>query len=287
MIDLTTLRLSVRDTVLELRPDLGGSIARLRHKGRDYLRPTPEAAEDVLQTASFPLVPFCNRLRDGAFSMGSHKVRLKPNLGDHPHTLHGQGWRAAWRVSEQRAERVVLTYHHAADEWPWAYEARQVFEVRDGGVRVWLSVKNLSASAMPAGLGFHPYFNRTPLTRLKTPLDGVWMSDAECLPTELHTGTWRKDWSGGDFVTDRGLIDHCHTGFTGRADISEGAQALVTLRASPDCHWLHIYVPPGEDYFCAEPVNHMPDPFNHGNSGLRCLKPGAVAMIWMDLTLHG
>ncbi|ESQ79720.1 aldose 1-epimerase [Asticcacaulis sp. YBE204] len=287
MIELSPLTLNCRDTVLELNPHLGGSIARLLHKGRDYMRRTPDDAKDVLQTASFPLVPFCNRIKNGQFAMGTHKVALKPNLGDHPHTLHGQGWLNSWRVSEQGPSRVVLTYRHEADEWPWTYEARQVFELRPGGLRVWLSVKNLSPTAMPAGLGFHPYFNRTPLTRLKSQLDGVWMADAECLPTELHAGIWRKDWTGGDFVTDSTLIDHCHTGFTGRADIYEGAQPTLTLRASPDCHWLHIYVPPGEDYFCAEPVNHMPDPFNHANSGLRCLKPQAVAMVWMDLTLHG
>lgn len=287
MIALSDLTLTVRDTSLELRPDVGGAIGRLSHKGRDYMRQTPQDATDALQTASFPLVPFCNRIRDGAFTIGTQKVKLKPNLGDHPHTLHGQGWRAPWSVAEARPERAVLTYRHEADEWPWDYEARQVFELRPGGLRVWLSVKNLGKTTMPAGLGFHPYFNRTPHTRLKAQVDGVWMSDGECLPTEWHAGVWRKDWSHGAAVADSVLIDHCHTGFSGRADIYEGDAPLLTLRASPDCHWLHIYVPPGEDYFCAEPVNHMPDPFHHANSGLRCLKPGEVALVWMDISLHG
>lgn len=286
MIALSTLTLTARDTTLALHPDLGGSIGALSHKGRDYMRPTPEDPRDVLETASFPLVPFCNRIRNGSFSIGTQKVKMAPNLGDHPHTLHGQGWRARWSVTEQSPSRAVLTYRHQPDEWPWAYEARQVFELRPAGLRVWLSVKNLSSTAMPAGLGFHPYFNRTSQTRLKAPVDGVWIADMDCLPTEWYAGVWRKDWTKGDFVSDTGLIDHCHTGFAGRADIYEDATPVLTLRASPDCHWLHVYVPPGQDYFCAEPVNHMPDPFHHANSGLRCLKPGEVALIWMDISLH-
>lgn len=281
------ITLTAQAATLELCPETGGAIGRLRHKGRDLMRVTPDGARDALETASFPLVPFCNRIRDGQFALGTQKVKLKPNLGDHPHALHGQGWRAAWRVAEQTASRAVLTYAHAPSEWPWAYEARQVFELRPNGLRVWLSVKNMSQSAMPAGLGFHPYFNRTDQTRLKAALDGVWMSDADCLPTELHAGPWRKDWTHGDTVSDSVLLDHCHTGFGGRADIYEGDQPVLTLRASPDCHWLHIYAPVGADFFCVEPVNHMPDPFHHANSGLRCLKPGEVALIWMDMSFHG
>ena len=279
------LRLSSGDCVLDINPALGASLARFTHKGVDVMRPTPDGATDALDTASFPLVPFANRIKNGAFVFGGHKVKLKPNLGDHPHTLHGHGWRAAWKVVESSPNRAVLSYHHMPDEWPWEYEATVVYELREDGLRSYLSVRNLSPWTMPAGLGFHPYFIRTDQTRLKAATDGVWISDDQTLPRNWHAGVLRKDWTKGDVVNHDKPIDNCYTGFKGRAEIYEGERLTHTLRASPDCKWLHIFVPMGERFFCVEPVNHMPDPFNQPNSGLSSLKAGETAMVWMDIAI--
>jgi aldose 1-epimerase len=281
------LRLSTADTVLDINPDVAGSICRWTRNGRDVLRPALDGTTDALMTACFPLVPWCNRIRGGAFVFEGHKVKMGPNLGDSPHTLHGHGWRNPWKVVEATAARAVLSYTHAADSWPWDYEAILVYDLRGDGLRCHLSVRNLSSWTMPAGLGFHPYFNRTGATRLKAGFDGVWISDDETLPRNWHAGPLRKDWTKGDTLNNDITIDNCYTGFKGKADIFEGERLTHTLRASPDCRWLHIFVPLGETYFCAEPVNHMPDPFNQANSGLSILKAGETETVWMDVTLHG
>lgn len=283
---MTMLRLSADDTVLDICPEVAGSIWRFVHQGRDVMRPAQPGTTDALFTSSFPLVPFCNRIRDGAFIFEGHKVKLAPNLGNgHPHPLHGQGWRKPWAVVENQAARAVLSYTHAADEWPWDYEAVLVYELRPAGLRCYLSVRNNSKNLMPAGLGFHPYFNRTRQTRLKARVDGLWRSDDDCLPVSWHAGVLRKDWTKGDVVDHEVTIDHCYTGFGGRAEFYEGDRLTHTLRASPDCKWLHVFAPLDGDFFCAEPVNHMPDPFNQPNSGLKCLKAGETSMIWMDIAL--
>lgn len=284
---MTMLRLSAADTTLDICPEVAGSIWRFQHQGRDIMRPAQAGTTDALMTSSFPLVPYCNRIRNGEFSVEGHKVKLSPNLGNgHPHPLHGQGWRNPWQVVEATPARAVLSYHHAADEWPWAYEAVQVFELRPDGLRCFLSVKNLSRGVMPAGLGFHPYFPRTRQTRLKAATTGIWRADDECLPVSWHSGPLRKDWSKTDLVDLDVTIDHCYTGFGGRAEIYEGDRLSLTLRASPDCKWMHLFAPlDGLDFFCVEPVNHMPDPFNQPNSGLRCLKSGETSLMWMDIAL--
>lgn len=278
------LRLSSADTTLDINPDVGGSISRLIHKGADVLRPTAEGEERVLFTGCFPLVPFCNRIRNGEFMVEGHKVKLPSNHEGSPHTLHGHGWQNRWKVVEATASRAVLSYRHAPDSWPWEYEATLIYELRPAGLRAFLSVKNLSRSTMPAGLGFHPYFNRTPNSRLKAAVDGVWISDEETLPRNWHGGPLKKDWTHTDTVAHDITIDNAYTGFNGRAEIYDGERLTHTLRASPDCHWLHVFVPLGEDYFCIEPVNHMPDPFNQPNSGLKCLKAGETSIVWMDLS---
>lgn len=280
------LRLSVQDSVLEIDPEAGGAIRRYVKGSRDVMRAAKDGETDPLETANFPLVPWCNRLRDGAFVFEGHKVKLPPNFGTSPHPLHGHGWKVAWRVVESSPSRVALSYTHQPDEWPWTYEATLVYELRPDGLRCYLSIKNLSQAIMPAGLGFHPYFNRTQETRLKAGVDGVWLSDDEVLPRNWHAGPLKKHWSEGDIVSHDVTIDNCYTGFKGKAEIFEGDRLTHVLRASPNCHWLHIFAPiHDQGYFCVEPVDHMPDPFNQPNSGLKCLKPGATDMVWMDLTV--
>ena len=283
---MTMLRLSAADTQIDICPDVAGSIWRLTHQGKDAMRPAAEGTSDALMTSSLPLVPFCNRIRNGEFVFEGHRIKLAPNLGNgHPHTLHGQGWRQPWKVVESQATRAVLSYSHAAGEWPWDYEAVLIYELRPGGLRCYLSVTNNSRTTMPAGLGFHPYFNRTRQTRLKATVDGIWRSDDDCLPVSWHAGVLRKDWTHGDVVDHEVTIDHCYTGFGGRAEIYEGDRLTHIVRASADCRWMHVFAPLDGDFFCVEPVNHMPDPFNQPNSGLKCLKSGETSMIWMDIGL--
>ncbi|MBU4434427.1 MAG: aldose 1-epimerase [Alphaproteobacteria bacterium] len=269
---------------LELCPEIGGAIAGFSVDGRDILRPMAKGATDALQVSSFPLVPFCNRVPRGRFTVDGRDVSLTPNLAGHPHALHGQGWRAAWTVNEAKGDRAVLSYDHAPSDWPWAYRAEQRFGLTNGVLRVDLSVTNTSDTPMPAGLGLHPYFPRRPGEVLKASVDGVWMVDQDVLPTVLHKGVWGPDWAGGAPVEGHDeLIDHCYTGWTQTAALSAPGLPTTTLTASPDCRWLHVYVPPGEAYYCVEPCASRPDPFRAPDAGLVTLAPGESHAIWMEI----
>ena len=65
------------------------------------LRKCNSCHENVLEAASFPLVPYVNRIRGGRFTFRGREVRLAPNMAGDPSPLHGQGWLAPWQV-EQR-----------------------------------------------------------------------------------------------------------------------------------------------------------------------------------------
>ena len=82
------LILSSTHLELELSPCIGGSISRLSYlaagEPRSILRECHTPLENVLDAASFPLVPFVNRVRDGSFSFRGRSVSLAPNMaGDH------------------------------------------------------------------------------------------------------------------------------------------------------------------------------------------------------------
>lgn len=268
---------------LVLTPQTGGAVASFTIDDRDVLRPAAAGAADALLTASFPLVPFCNRIPHGRFEFDGREVALPPNLGDHPHALHGQGWRHAWRVERAQGETAVLAYDHAPDAWPWAYRAEQAFKVDETGFRVVLTVTNTSERAMPAGLGFHPYFPRRTGERLTAANDGVWMIDAEVLPTIHHPGAWDLDLAAGAPVEGHGLIDHCFTGWNQRAVLSAPGAPDTVITASPECRWLHVYIPPGEDFLCVEPCASRPNPFGEGETGMVTLAPGESRSIWMQV----
>ncbi|ALL12231.1 aldose 1-epimerase [Caulobacter henricii] len=269
---------------LELLPDTAGAVRRFSVAGRDILLVAPEGANDALQTAHFPLVPFCNRIPKGRFTFDGREVVLPPNLGDHPHALHGQGWRGAWTVDPAAAGQAVLSYDHTPGDWPWAYRAEQRFVLGEASLRITLSVTNKGDQPMPAGLGFHPYFPLRPGERLKAAVDGVWLIDPDVLPTVHHQGAWGPDWvSGAGVAGHPDLIDHCYTGWDQRAELSAPGLPTTTITASADCRWLHVYVPPGQDFYCVEPCASRPNPFGKGETGMVTLAPGQTRSVRMEI----
>lgn len=268
---------------LTFLPQVGGAVGSFTVGGRDVLRAGTSDVVDALAAASFPLVPFCNRIPQGRFAFDGREVVLPPNLAGHPHPLHGQGWRAAWTVERLDHGEALLSYEHAPDAWPWTYRAEQRFVLREGGFRAELTVINTGGAAMPAGLGFHPYFPRRPGETLTAANDGVWLIDTEVLPTVHHPGPWEADWAAGAPVEGHGLIDHCYTGWDQRAVLSAPDAPDTVITASPECRWLHVYVPPGEDFLCVEPCASRPNPFGEGDTGMVVLQPGERRSIWMEI----
>ena len=77
---------------LALRPDLGGAIAGLWHHGVPVLRSQePEQLVSWHDAASYPLVPYSNRIDHGHFNWQGQSYQLAPNFEAGPHSLHGVG----------------------------------------------------------------------------------------------------------------------------------------------------------------------------------------------------
>jgi len=169
------MTLSVGPLELVLSPATGGSIARFEHSDGErtvsILRGCLGTPGHVLETGSFPLVPYVNRIRGGQFSFRGQTIRLAPNMAGDPSPLHGQGWLNPWRVVSAAQDEAVLEYEHVAGEWPWAYVAQQRFKLDKSSLEIALSCRNLSAKPMPCGLGQHPYFLCSGETRIATHVD--------------------------------------------------------------------------------------------------------------------
>ena len=276
---------------LKVSPSIGGAISAFEWMDRDrstpILRKCNSPLEKVLDASSFPLVPYVNRIRDGRFTFRDREVRLAPNMAGDPSPLHGQGWLNSWSVDEVDERTALLRFRHQAAEWPWAYEARQRFELDEGGVTVALGCRNLSSDAMPCGLGQHPYFPCGPGTRLDTRVTHAWTVDADVLPVDKVVADGRYDLRER-LVCGQGL-DNGFGGWDGEALLSDPDWPYDVRLSSLEARFFQLYSPPEGGICVAEPVTHANAALNAPEAewddlGLRVLAAGETMRL--DLRLE-
>ena len=295
MDELVTLRNGPLGLVLA--PRVGGAIARFWSAAAgapvELLRPAPAAAlarGDPWAMACFPLVPWSNRIRGGRFTFDGRAVTLRPNLHSSRHAIHGLGFETAWTLTHADSGSALLEQRHAPDAWPWAYHARQRVELSPNGLRLALDVTNESATPMPVGMGWHPYFPRTPETTLTARVDGLWMTDAEIMPTVLVAPPPEQQDPARGLRVDRVPLDNVFTGWDGHAVVSWPERRTgLALASGPSLGFLVVYTPPGQPFFCAEPVSHVTDAFNlaaagRADTGTLIVAPGQTVHAALTLT---
>lgn len=280
---------------LDIAPEVGGALAGLHlgwpseatPGGIEPLRRMSDAAlaaRDVRQAGSFALLPYSNRMRECTLHFAGKRYRLAPNFGSHPHSIHGIGWQRAWDVESADDANATLRLVHAATgnqvaEWPFAFEARQIFAARDGGFSQTLEIANTGTSPMPAGIGLHPYFQRAAGTRVVAATTGVWRNDEAMMPISLDPVPPAWNMAEGKLVAALSL-DNCFAGWTGQARIEWPEWDLaLDIAADPVFGHLVVYVPPGKPFFCIEPVSNRNDGLNmlakgHADTGTVVLAPG-------------
>ena len=167
-----------------------------------------------------------------------------------------------------RAEKtLVIECRPAADAWPFPYLARQTFRLDEERLTVEIAARNLGQTPMPIGLGLHPYFPRAAATRLTASVAKMWDTDGEVMPTALIDPPADRRLDLGVSV-DGVVMDNVFTGWSGRAMIEwPESQARLTMTADEPLSFFVVYTPPGEAYFCAEPVSHCTDAFNLADQG--------------------
>jgi len=293
MVSAGLVTLSAGRLELALSPSVGGSIARFDYLAADrrhaILRQCNGVPDHVLAAASFPLVPYVNRIRGGAFGFNGRIVRLAPNMAGDPSPLHGQGWLGDWQVVSSSDDEAILRFRHPAGEWPWAYDAEQHFKLAPNGLSLTLSCTNISPDPMPCGLGQHPYFNCSPDTRLQTGVTEVWTIDDHVLPVDKIPATGRFDLSDR-MVCGLGL-DHGFGGWGGIARLSDPAWPYALAMRSDDARFFQLYSPQSGGIFVIEPVTHANAALNApqdewSNLGMTILAPGHRMSLTMRLTIE-
>lgn len=277
-----TLELAQGQCRVLVSPETGGAIARYTWRDVDILRPAPDSAireRQVRLMACYPLVPYSNRIALARLPFAGAIHELRPNFPPERHAIHGVGWQRPWRVRRSAASGLELELEHAPGaDWPFRFEAWESFTLSARGLELRLGIRNTDARAMPAGLGWHPYFPVRPELRLQAEWLGVWKMGEGSLPTEHAPVPPEFDFRIPRLAAGW-KVDHCFTGWKRHATL-DYADHRVELEAGEALDRIVCFAPgDGRDFVALEPVSHVNNAFTlaaagRRDTGMRVLAPG-------------
>jgi aldose 1-epimerase len=268
-----------------IRPDLGGCIEGLWTGSVPVLRSSPAGSlTNVRLSGSYPLVPFSNRVAQAQLVWNGTSHPLVKNFPGEEHSIHGIGWKRTWQVLEDGAEHCMLSLEHRADShWPFAFDSSQTFRVQGNRLTVLLSITNQSPQYAPVGLGWHPYFVKRSGSRIAFQAQGVWGMGGDKLPTRLQES------AGLQQSCAELSVDNCFDGWSGQVLLEDDA---LSVQLQSDVKRLVVFTTPEKDFVAIEPVSHVNNAMNAGNSkeserhGVVVLAPGQSHHISMTIQVH-
>jgi aldose 1-epimerase len=244
--------LSAGSLEARLKPEIGGRMTHLRHRDLgEILVPTPDAAFEPLnwpKAGAYPLFPYHNRVKGAAFEHDGKHVALVPHPALATDTIHGPAHRRPWKVENASKDAANLVLDYAADEdWPFVFRAGQGFRLFPDRLEITLTLINTGNSPMPGGLGWHPYFATSRMSRVETDACLRWPTDEIGLPIGGAEARRATRLAASDFT------EH----FSAWSEASAEVDAGGTISLSADAGLPHLVAHRTPCYLCLEPVSHV------------------------------
>ncbi|MGE0005792.1 MAG: aldose 1-epimerase [Parvibaculaceae bacterium] len=263
------------DMALAVAPACGARIASFTMRGLDILRPASASglrSGRCYEFAGFPLLPYSGPVFGGGFRFNGEFFPLGRTVPEEPTATHGEAWIRPWQTVVQDADRLVLRMdHHPADgEFPFAFRGEITFALHDDGLSIGIILSCRDHRPMPVGIGFHPYFPKSPGTMMHFDATGLWPPDSE-ESVGLSCGPLLP---GLDFTQPRDVsamvLDRCYEGWGGKAELAYADGRRVAIAADGALRKLQIYDAWDYPYICIEPVSNANDGFNRLALGAPC-----------------
>ena len=262
-------------------PERGACLTELHFRGVSVLDGYRNA--DELATLDWGksalLAPFPNRLKDGRYRVGEEVYQFPLNEGERGNALHGFVMDKPFEVVKEADGRMELAYYYGGHlpYYPFPFVMRVVYAMTSpAGFEVSLELENTGAQPMPAGLGWHPYFQLgVPINSviLKLPPVSKIEVDARMIPTgekSIFSGFQSPE------KIDQAQFD---MGFL-LQEPSARTEVSLQLETYQLRYWqesafpfLQVFIPPARQSIALEPMTCNIDAFNNGE-GLRMLEPG-------------
>jgi aldose 1-epimerase len=226
---------------MEIRPQDGGRMRSLVIGGMEVL--ITEGYGPIMW-GCYPMAPWAGRIRDGRFSFRGRDVQLPLTMP--PHAIHGTAFDRPWDVAGPDSLTIDL-----GPAWPFPGRLTQSFALTDDSLEVRLRLD--ADAAMPAVLGWHPWFRRRLMTADGMPSEParldfrpatMYVRDGDGIATGATTSPTPPPW------------DDCFTDVAAPPRLTWPGH--LSLEITSTCsHWV-IY-DQLEQAICVEPQTGPPD----------------------------
>jgi aldose 1-epimerase len=275
---------------LVILPEFGAIVLDLQLKGESLVDgyQTPQEVINNSWSKNTVLYPFPNRLKDGTYTWAGQSHRFFANESHTNTALHGFGQDKPMKVTlmevEEHSAAITCLYTDYAshEAYPFRFSVEMAFSVSDeAGFALQLTFRNHDDQAIPAGLGWHPYFSLGPKAdayQLQMPECRIVGNDERMLPTG-------KTYEYDDFNALRPLgitvLDNCF-----ELPVQDGKAEVIVQGEKGTLHYwqetgagkynfLQVFIPPLRHCIALEPMTCAPDAFNN-SMGLAKLEPGEM-----------
>jgi galactose mutarotase-like enzyme len=270
-----TLRDDESGAVATVAPERGGIVTGFDIRERRVLFMDRETLRDPAKNVrgGLPvLFPSPGKLDEDAWAYAGRQGSMNQ---------HGFARNMPWQVTELSANAVALRLtgnESTLAQYPWDFTIEHMISVRGWSLRLEQTVLNRSASTLPFGFGFHPYFfvpqaekgETTIATRATRAFDNVKKQTVAIQGIDLT-----KD------EVDLHLLDHGSSSSELRSPLGG-----VELKASPEyTHWV-VWTLAGRDFVCLEPWTCPGNALNT-KEHLMLLEPGQSRSLWLEINVLG
>jgi galactose mutarotase-like enzyme len=262
-----------------IAPGDGGMLLSLEVNGRELLVQRREGFGPVPTFGSFVMAPWVAELSEGRLEVPGTRARMPINFGRH--AIHGLVFDRPWRPMEVDATMATLVCD-LGDPWPFGGQVRQQIALDASGITFELEVQ-AADRAMPAALGWHPWFAAPDPCHVRVGIDAdrTLELDGELLPTgrvvRVDDGT---DLRSTPIIGDR-VLDTVYVGVTSPARVHLAGIDL-TMAFDRQIDVVTVYVSPGA--VCVEPWSAWTDAVRMEAAGhptgLAVLAPGERLRRW-------
>lgn len=264
--------------------DAGGRLASFVVGGAERLVTSPVAGDRGIGWGSFLMAPWVGRLAEATLAWNGATHRLPRDHGRH--AIHGLVLGRPWTVIATDGGGCDLEIALGPAGWPFGGRIRQSVHLAEGALRIEARLQ-ADDTAMPAALGWHPWFRRPTEGDLAVAVDAAEILELE--PDLVPTGRRvavdpRSDLRAGPLLGDRHL-DTVYIDARGPARIVSPDLELSIQFGRP-LATVVVYSPPGA--VCVEPQTSWPNAVALAaagvtGTGLVRLAPGGVmraSMTW-------
>jgi len=235
------------------------------------------------------LIPWPNRIADGAYEFDGRRHQLPLDEPERRNAIHGLVRWSPWNVAERSPKRVVMEHLlRRRPGYPFTLMLAVEYSLSKAGLSVRTTATNAGPEPCPYGSGAHPYLQvdggKVNDARLRVPAGAVLQADDRGIPV----GRAPVDGTELDFREPRHVgmvaLDHAFTDLErdedglARVELEHDGSGTSTLWVDESYPYLMLFTGegiPGHDRrsLAVEPMTCAPDAFRSGD-GLIRLEPG-------------